>query len=141
MKFNTANQVEKKEAFSYFTRLANKKQIIEIKKVSPKRTLSQNSYLHLIIGAFGAHFGYTMEEAKQIYKEINMTVYLYRKENRGITREFWRSSADLTKEEMMQTIDRFRQKSEEAGYPLPDAEDTEWQRQLENEVERHMTYL
>jgi hypothetical protein len=137
MKFNTANKEEKKQAFSYFMKLANKKQIISVTKVSPSRSLSQNSYLHLIIGAFGAHFGYTMEEAKSIYKDVNKGIYWYRKKGRV----FVRSSADLSKEEMAKSIDRFMQASADQGYALPLATDKEWLMQIENEIERSNYYL
>lgn len=137
MKYNLAVKVEKSEAFRYFMVLANKKSLVEIKKLSPKRTLYQNSYLHLIIAAFGAHFGYTAPEAKIIYKEVNPDTYLYEKKGR----KFLRSSADLTKEEMAKTIDRFMEKSKEQGYPLPLATDQEWLRQIENEIERNKYYL
>lgn len=137
MKFNTAEKEEKKQAFSYFMRLANKKNIIEVKKVSPNRTLSQNSYLHLIIGAFGAHFGYTLGEAKMIYKQINKEVYEYPKKGRT----FYKSSADLSKEDMAKTIDRFMQASADQGYALPLATDKEWLRQIENEIERSKYYM
>lgn len=138
MKFNTAIQSDKKAAFSHFMKLANKKQIIDIKKVSPGRTLRQNAYLHLLIGYFGVHFGYTLEEAKQIYKQLNASIYRYEKKGRI----FWRSSAELTKEEMMNTIDNFREKSSEQGCPLPPATDPGWLQEIENEIERnrHLLY-
>lgn len=137
MKFNLAIKEEKSQAMSYFMKLVNKKTLVEVKKISPKRTLSQNSYLHLIIGYFGVHFGYTLDEAKIIYKEINSSIYAYKKKERV----FYRSSADLTKEEMAQSIDRFREKSQEAGCELPLATDQEWLRQIENEIERSRYYL
>lgn len=137
MKFNLAVKAEKSEAHRYFITLFNKKSLVEIKKISPKRTLSQNSYLHLIIGAFGNHFGYTLAEAKIVYKEINRSIYLYEKKGR----KFLRSSADLTKEEMAKSIDTFRQKSAEQGYELPLATDQEWLRQISNEIEGARYYL
>jgi hypothetical protein len=142
VKYNTAIPAEKKEAMSYFMRLINKKQIIEVKKVQPGRTLRQNAYLHLIIGAFGANFGYTLEEAKAIYKRVNKELYVYQKTSpTGETLVFVKSSADLTKEEMMLTIDKFRNYSAENGYPLPEAENEYWLRELENQVEQHNRYL
>lgn len=137
MKFNLAIPYESKQATYYLGQLNEKRNIAEIKKISPKRSLSQNSYLHLLIGAFGNHFGYTIEEAKQIYKELSPNVYKY--EKRG--RTFWRSSAELNKEEMAKTIDTFMQKSAEAGYPLPLATDIGWLREIENEIERSKYYL
>jgi hypothetical protein len=137
MKFNLAVPREAKQASDYLGRLQEKQNIVEVKRVSPGRTLSQNSYLHLLIGAFGNHFGYTLEEAKLIYKELNHEIYRYRKKERI----FWRSSADLNKEEMAKTIDVFMRKSAEAGYPMPLATDQGWLREIENEIERSKYYL
>lgn len=130
MKFNLDNVTEAEEAFSYLTDLVGKHAIAEVKKISPTRTLNQNSYLHLIIGAFGNHFGYTAEEAKLVYKYLNADIYRYKR--KSLT--FWRSSADLSKDEMTTTIDKFRQASAKQGYELPLALDQEWLRRLENEV-------
>lgn len=137
MKFDTAVPYEAKQATDYLKQLREKRNIVELKKVSPHRTLSQNSYLHLLIGAFGNHFGYTLEEAKQIYKELNAGIYRYQKKDRV----FWRSSRELSKEDMAKTIDTFMQKSAEAGYPLPLATDTGWLREIEREIERSKYYL
>lgn len=137
MKYNTAVQQEAERAFEQLTNLVGKHAVVEIIKVSPKRSLSQNSYLHLLIGAFGAHFGYTIDEAKVIYKELNKEVYSYTKKNRT----FYRSSADLTKEEMAATIDKFMKASDEAGYPLPLATDKEWIMSIENAIEQSKYYL
>lgn len=132
MKYNTAIAKEQHESLMYLFKLIEKESVVEIKKISPKRSLNQNSYLHLIIAAFGSHFGYTLEEAKQIYKEINKDIYIYKKKDRV----FFRSSADLTQEEMAKSIDRFMTKSAESGYELPPATDQEWLRWVENETEK-----
>lgn len=137
MKFNLVMPGENIKAFNFLSELSEKQSVVEVKKVSPRRSLNQNSYLHLLIGAFGAHFGYTLEEAKIIYKEISKDIYQYEKKGRT----FLRSSADLTKEEMAKSIDRFMQKSAEQGYPLPLAENTEWLMSLENAMEQAKYYL
>jgi hypothetical protein len=137
VKYNLKNKLEQAAAYAYLTELAEKEAMAVVKKVNPKRSLSQNNYLHLIIGAFGQHFGYTMEEAKQIYKELSPSIYQYKKKGRI----FWRSSADLNKEEMAKTIDKFMEKSKEQGYPLPLATDQEWITQIENDIERSGYYL
>lgn len=137
MKYNFQHHYEVERARDYLNQLIEKKALAEITKVSPRRSLNQNSYLHLLISAFGAHFGYTLAEAKQIYKELSPDVYNY--EKRG--RTFYRSSAELTKSEMARSIDRFREKSAEAGYPLPDASQREWLDQLSNSVEQAERYL
>lgn len=137
MKFNLDNKIEADEAFTYLTELVGKHAIAEVKKVVPHRSLNQNSYLHLLIAAFGNHFGYTALEAKFLYKYVNADIYRYTR--RSMT--FWRSSADLDKEEMAKTIDKFRQFSEKQGYPLPPATNQEWLRRIENETERAKNYL
>lgn len=137
MKYNLSVEAEAEQAVEYLVELVDKDALVEIKKISPKRSLNQNNYLHLIIGAFGQHFGYTLEEAKQIYKELSPGIYKYEKKGRT----FWRSSADLTKEDMAKTIDTFMQASAEQDYPLPLATDQEWLREIENEIERSKYYL
>jgi len=37
---------------------------VDLKKVHRKRTLSQNSFLHILITLYGIEFGYTIEESK-----------------------------------------------------------------------------
>lgn len=138
MKYNLANQSESQRAAEYLTTLQEKQAIVEIKKVSPRRSLNQNAFLHLLLSAFGAHFGYSNVESKTIYKrEVNPDIYIYEKNGQ----KFLRSSADLTKEEMMKSIDRFREYSSEQDYPLPTANDVSWIRELENSIEATQFYL
>jgi hypothetical protein len=115
----------------------SKKSLAELKRIVRKRSLSQNSYLHLILSYFGSQFGYTLDEAKILYKQLNPSVYVYRKGRHT----FLRSSADLDTAEMTKTIDKFRDQSKEMGFPLPAPTDQEWLRQIENEVERAGYYL
>jgi len=137
MKYNTANDIELQSAFEYLQSLADKEHIVEVKKVNPNRSLSQNNYLHILLGSFGEHFGYTLEEAKEIYKEINKDLYFYKKKGR----EFKRSSAELNKEDMAKSIDRFMRASAEAGHTLPPATNQEWLMQIQNEMESQRRYL
>ena len=137
MKYNLAIKSDAEEASLRLARLIAADAIVEIKKVSPNRSLNQNSYLHLLCGAFGSHFGYTLDEAKTIYKQVNKSLYLYQKKGR----DFWRSSADLTKEEMAESIDRFMKTSAEAGCPLPPATDKDWLMRIENEISKNRGYL
>lgn len=136
MKFNTAIKEQKAEAFRYFMRLANKRQIIEVKKVSPGRTLNQNSYLHLLIGYLAAEVGDEPEVIKDVYKMVNKATYFREHEVFGVKFKSARSSADLSVDEMTATIDKFRAWSAEQGFPLPLASDKAWLMQIENEIER-----
>jgi hypothetical protein len=141
MKYNLANNSEAGKALAYLLDLTRDGKIVDLKKVSPARSLRQNSYLHLLLGAFGVHFGYTLEEAKLIYKQLNAEIYEYTKEVRGKTHTFWRSSADLTVDEMTKSIEVLREWSRKGGYPLPTATDQGWLRAIENDIEMHQKYL
>ncbi len=141
MKYSTMNKGEASAAILYLTQLVRDEKVVEVKEVKPRRSLNQNSYLHLLLGAFGAHFGYSLEEAKTIYKQLNASIYEYSREVRGKQHTFYRSSAELDKAEMTKSIDTLREWSAKAGYPLPSAVDQDWLRQIENEVEQHGSYL
>lgn len=134
MRYNLANKPELDQAFEYITKLTGQEAIVNITKVNPKRTLNQNNYLHLLLGAFGDHFGYTLEEAKEIFKDISKDIFYYEKKGRT----FKRSSADLDTKELTIAIDRFMAKSAEAGCPLPIATNEEWLRSIENTMEGSM---
>ncbi len=141
MKYDLKDTIQADLAFGYLQTLVEQESEVEVKKLIRNRSLNQNSYLHLLLGAFGANFGYNLQESKQLYKQINKDIYYYTKENRGKKLDFVRSSADLDKEEMAKTIDKFMQMSEQAGYKLPPAEDQGWIRELENDVEMNRHYL
>lgn len=141
MRYNLGATIEVSQAYAYLAQLAEQKAMVDLRKVQPRRSLNQNNYLHLLLGAFGQHFGYTLEEAKSIYKQLNADTYVYSKVVRDKSMTFVRSSADLDKAEMAKSIDVFREWSAKAGYPLPTATDQEWLRQIENEIERSKYYL
>lgn len=132
MKYKTSDPHQAVEAIEYLSRLIEKESIVEVVKVSPRRSLNQNNYLHLLLSAFGNNFGYTDTESKEIYKQLNKETYAYTKQDHT----FWKSSRDLTTEEMAKTIDKFMLFSAEQGYELPLATDQEWLMSIENEIER-----
>lgn len=136
MIYDLNKQTELDEALEYIGKLSGQHALVEIKKKSPKRSLNQNAYLHLIIAIFGSHFGYNLEEAKIIYKEINKHIYLYKKKNR----EFYRSSATLDVTQMAKSIDHFMEVSARNGCELPPATSKEWLRSMQNELERSGYY-
>ena len=137
MNYNLADPIELKSARGRINYLAKKGRRVSIIEKHPGRTLNQNSYLHLLLGDFGLHFGYTLEEAKIIYKQVNKDLYYYKKKGRTFTK----SSADLNKDEMARSIDKFMLASAEAGYELPPADNEEWRSLIENEMERNRRYL
>ena len=143
MIFETSNQIEAEKAKVYFNFLLNGSKTIEIKAKRKRRSIPQNSYLHLILSAFGLNFGYTLEEVKQqIFKEHLNSDIFYEGEKEGIVKvKSWRSSANLNTKEMTTAINRFLDFSSKLGYLLPDPQNLVYIQQLEREVNNAKQYL
>lgn len=137
MIFNLANQEELAKAREYLNQVARLGKRVEIVRKAEHRTLNQNSYLHLILGYFGTQTGYTAEEAKVLYKRLSSDLYVYEKNGT----KFLRSSADLSKEDMAKSIDRFMQYSEKQGVPLPLVNNQDFLDLATNTVEAQKQYL
>ena len=149
MIFNTSSTIEKMQSKAYYDKLVDKGAKIEIKKISdfdydytkkddPKiRTKLQNRYLHLLLSYFGLCFGYSKEEAKIVWKrDICPEIFIY--EKNGHT--FERSSADIDTLEMTKAIEKLKYKSLIEGHPLPDAENKDFLRWCESEIQRLGNY-
>lgn len=138
MRFNLALPADTHKATMYLAELIEKQSLVEVKKISPKRSLSQNAYLHLTFGIFGLETGYEAAESKVIYKrEANPQIYVYEKNGQ----KFMRSSADLTIKEMTDSIDKWRKYAAEHGVYIPAPGDDEKLRYWGNEIERSGKYL
>lgn len=137
MKYNLANIQEANAAFQYLTDLVGLEAVAEVKKVHPHRTINQNSFLHLLLNYFGVETGYTLAESKYLYKNVNAGLYRYEKNSV----KFLRSTADLTKEDMQKSINRFMEWSKEKGIELPTVIDDAFMRWAENETERNSNHL
>ena len=142
MKYRLSNPTEAGQALQYLSKLTGDGKLVEIKEVKPKRSMPQNNYLHSLLTIFGSHFGYTLDEAKLLYKrDINPSIYVYEKEHRGKTFTFIRSSADLSRDEMARSIDKLKEWSKIGGLELPDAEDEDKLRYYENQAQATQHYL
>ena len=108
------------------------------------RSLSQNSYLHLIIGVVAMETGNTMEDTKRVYfKELcNGDIFVNERTDKlGNRVRNLRSSADLTKEEMGRAIDRFKMWAAGNGIYCPEPGDAALLKQIEIEMGRMRNYL
>ena len=143
MIYSLENEIEINKARTRFNDLASQGKTIELKEKRKKRTISQNSYLHLILNAFGLNFGYTMQEVKQhFFKElINPEIFNNGEKHGLITIQDWRSTADLNTKELTTAIDRFLDYSAKQGYLLPNPNNLAFIQQLENEVNNAKQYL
>lgn len=146
MLYNAAKSIDINRANERLRFLIDNKRKFELKEKKPIRSVSQNSYLHLILSWFGLEHGYTLEEVKQeIFKKIVNPTIFYDGEANGLVKiQRWRSTADLDKGEMNLAIDRFRNYSSvEAGTYLPEPSDLAHLQEIKNEIEKYnsMIYL
>lgn len=109
------------------------------------RSLPQNNYLHLILNVFAIDYGESVEYVKQnIFKRhVNPDLFVRTKHDKVLGEvEILRSSADLTKEEMITAIDRFKVfSSKTCGIFIPDAFSEQERLELLRQIDRHKNYL
>lgn len=111
MVYDTSNPLDKANFLLRAKKLADKGAIIELTEKKPRRTLSQNSYLHVTIAYFSSQYGCTTEWAKQRYFKqlVNPELFVREKDDEFLGRvKYLRSSADLDVSEMSLAIDRWR---------------------------------
>lgn len=143
MIYDTTNPLQRSQLIDKVKYYIGKGKEVELKVKHPKRSVSQNSYLHLLFEWFAVETGYTAEEVKQdIFKKIVNTNLFYDGEAegklKGVKIERWRSTASLSTAEMTLAIERFRNyASIEAGIYLPEPEDLVMIKELEREVSKH----
>ncbi len=128
-----------KERFKW---LIQKGKTFELTEKRQKRSIQQNSYLHLILGWYAWEYGETMEYIKQevFKKQINTEIFKteYINKKTGEFREDWKSTADLNTKEMTIAIDRFRDyASKEAGIYLPEPSDLIYLQEIEKELKNN----
>lgn len=114
VKFDLKKDIDLKRAKMYFEKLINDSAKIELKKFAKKRTLQQNAYFHCACTILSDFSGYTVEEMKLIIKD-KLEFMNYDKGGH----HFYRSSADLNKEEFMILVDYTRGFGQDQGCYIP----------------------
>jgi hypothetical protein len=144
MVYDGSNPLQAKAAQMRVTALIAEKKVFEIKEKAA-RSLSQNSYLHVILAYFATQVGETLEYVKETYYKrcVNSALFLRVRQDKFTGRqEYLRSSSELTREEMTLSIDRFRSwASQVAGIYLPSPEEKEMVQGAFIEAERAKQYL
>ena len=145
MVYDTSNPLDKANFLLRAKKLADKGAIIELTEKKPRRTLSQNSYLHVTIAYFASQYGCTTEWAKQRYFKqlVNPELFVREKDDEFLGRvKYLRSSADLDVSEMSLAIDRWRNWcSMEASIYIHSADEAILIQQMEIEIERNKEFL
>ena len=143
MIYNLNNPYEKDEFRAVVDDMIAKKAVVELKRKYPKRTLKQNSYLHLILSYFASQYGCTATEAKEDYFKTlcNPTLFIRKKINRfGFEITYRRSSRDLDTREMTIAIESFRNWAAQFVY-IPAPNEHEALLYAEREVEKNKEFI
>ena len=143
MLYNLQDELSRQRFAAKVRHLWEKGTIVELTD-KHRRSLQQNAYLHVAIGAVALETGNSLEVIKQeIYKRrVNPDLFVEEKDDPVLGRmTVLRSSRDLNKEEMSLSIDRFRKFAEENGIYIPSPGDEELLAQLEYEIDKARKYM
>jgi hypothetical protein len=146
MILDATKQFDVERARTRLEKLIENKSKFELTEKKPVRSVSQNAYLHLIIGWFAIEYGETIDYVKRmIFKKlVNPKIFIFERENKktGEKRKELRSSADLDSAEMTTAIDRFRDySSKEFGVYLPEAGEMDFLNEIKTQIENNKNYL
>jgi len=137
MKFNLSNPIDKNKFDNRVKYLRDNNKNVELKEIRKKRTLNQNSYLHVLISLYCIEFGYNREEGKVHLKRL---CDFMRYDKNGEV--FLKRSRDLNTKEMTIFIDWIRNHSSMEGCYLPTSEEyLTHQIEIDKEIDRHGEYL
>ena len=127
MLLDLTKQFEINKAETKLSQLIKKGAKIELTEKKAMRSVKQNSYLHAILTIFAVEYGETIEYTKQnIFKAtVNSDLFIYERTNKitGEIREALLSSKDISKDEMIIAIEKFRKFASENGIYIMDAEE------------------
>jgi len=119
------DELSRNKFIARFNHLLEHAELVELTDAT-RRSSAQNNYLHAVLGAVALHIGESLDYIKQeVYKKrVNPHIFLREHDNPILGHViFLRSSAELNKEEMSESIDRFRKWASELGIYTPSPED------------------
>ena len=145
MRYDLNNPLSVTDARLKLECLIKRKAVVELTE-KKQRTLSQNAYLHVLLSYLALRTGNTLDYVKRNYYKVrcNPELFVIEKDDEVLHRKVktLRSSTDLTKEEMSLSIDRLRNWSQlEAEIYLPTAEEGQYLRELEMQIEQAKQWL
>ena len=144
MIFNLNLDYDRERFKTRSTFLLEKRRVVELTEKTG-RTGRQNNYFHLALTVFSLDYGESLEYVKQeIFKRhVNPDIFVVKKSDKILGEvEILKSSADISKEDMITAIDRFKVWStREAGIFIPDAFSDDERIELMRQIEIHKNYL
>lgn len=144
--YNGSKLIDQQRAIEKLKFLIKHQKIFELTEKKKTRSISQNSYLHLIFSWVALETGYTSAEVKQeIFKKIVNPNTFYEGEKEkipGVKIEQWRSTADLKTDEMNLCIDRFRDYCNiEAGIYIPEPRELAYLDEIKFKINDNKEFL
>ena len=138
MRYDLRNPLKRKNFSLAVKKAWNGDSVVDFSVVK-HRTLNQNSYLHVALTYLAKEYGETPNYVKQVlYKRIwNKDIFLRRKydERLGTEIEYWRSSRELSVEEMRESIENMRNgASKDMGIYIPSADEKSLVEAMERET-------
>lgn len=146
MLYDTSKPLERENFLARANSLAAKGETLSL-MVRRGRTLSQNSYLHVILGYFASRYGESAEYVKEEYfkRAVNPETFVVSQGKDRFTgkrRLRCRSVAELSSEELSLCIERFRNwASKEGGIYIPTAAEGALLKECQLETEKTKTYF
>ena len=143
MLYDLSNDLQRKSFLSRCHNLLDKGSVVELSAKS-FRTPNQNRYLHLLLGLVAMETGNTIEDVKREYFKnlVNPDIFRsYRTDTRGNTIAVYRSTANVSTEELSNAIDRFKRWGHQNGIYLPNSDEESFLRQIEIDLGRMKSYL
>ena len=145
MTYDLANPLDQQRFKTRCNHLYKQGGVVELTAKKGRRTIPQNSYLHLILGWFAIETGNTLDFVKKEYfkRYINPNIFVVEIEDKYLGKlKVLRSSRDLTSAEMTTAIERFRNwASAEAGVYLPSPDEKSLLQYIGKESSRYKDYL
>jgi hypothetical protein len=146
MVYNPQKPIDIQRAIEKIKHFIAKGQPFELKRISQKKSVNQNSYFHLIVGWFAWEYGEDFEYVKQemIKKIICPEVFRYERANEktGEVRDAYKSFANIDKDQTTYVIDKFRDyASKQAGIYLPEPTDLAALQEIEVQLKNNEQYL
>lgn len=111
--------------------------LVEIKEIRAKRSLSQNSYLHVVITLWGIYMGLTINESKTDLKRACHFMSYEKKGKTYLVETHKQDSKQLT-----EFIDWIRTMSSQNGLYIPSSEEyLENKYRIDKEIDQNKEYL
>lgn len=146
MVFDLSNELQRNQFDSKCEYYKKRNKVVELKIRSVSKSYPQLKYLHVLLRYVGCECGCDSEYVKEHYFKVaaNKDIFVSEVDDKytGRAEIVLKSCASLTKEEMSDAIERFRNwASMTVGIYLPQPYEEDMLREAEMEIERNKYYL